>query len=97
MTAPSLTLPDLCPDLPNVTQGSLDVALEYVEDEHEKLLALAIALRHLLEPADPHNPAENDDLTAWRLAQLIEERLSSTTFTNTLRAFVLGPKASENA
>lgn len=84
-------------DLPNVSQGSLDVALAYVEEEHDKLLALAITLRQRLEPADPQDPTDSDDLTAWRLAQLIEERLERTEFSLTLRAFVLGIGAPKRA
>ena len=91
MSAQYNALPDLCPDLPKVTQGSLDVALDFVEEEREKMLALAMALCRRLEPVDPKDPADTDDITSWRLAQLLEERLTDTGFTKTLRTFVLGP------
>lgn len=92
MSAQYNALPDLCPDLPNVSQGSLTVALDFVEEERDRLLALAMVLRQRLEPVDPKDPGENDDLNAWRLAQLLEERLTDTGFTDTLRKFVLGPE-----
>lgn len=97
MTARCKSLPDLCPDLPDVSRGSLELAIDYVADEHEKLLALAMTLRQRLEPANPKDPTGGDDLTAWRLAELLEERLTSTDFTNTLRVFVLGEKAAKSA
>ena len=92
MTTQYNALPDLCQDLPKVSQRSLDAAVEWVEEEHDKLLALAFALVHRLEPVDPQNPTDTDDLTSWRFAQMLEERLSSPQFTDTLRSFLLGPQ-----
>lgn len=92
MSAQYNDLPDLCPDLPNVSQGSLEVALDFVEEERDRLLALAMVLRQRLEPADPKDPGENDDLNAWRLAQLLEERLTDTGFTDRLRFLLMGPQ-----
>lgn len=40
---------------------------------------------------------DSDDLTAWRLAGLLEERLTSTAFTNTLRGVVLREKVAKSA
>lgn len=86
------TRPDLCPDLPNVSQCSLEVAFDFVENERDTLLALAMVLRERLEPDDPKDPGEYDDLNAWRLAKLMEERLTDTGFTDKLRFFLLGPQ-----
>jgi len=91
MTTQYNALPDLCADLPKVSQSRLDAAMEWVEEEHDKLLTLAFALLHRLEPADPQNPDDGDP-TSWRFAQMLEERLSNPQFADTLRFFLLGSK-----
>ncbi|CAN0451100.1 unnamed protein product, partial [Phaeothamnion confervicola] len=48
--------------------SSLKFAFEYLEDEHETLLALASTLMNRLEPRDPVNPEDDADIISWRLA-----------------------------
>lgn len=72
------------------SQSQLAFALSYLEEEHEKLLALAMSLRRHLEPVDPEHPGDDVNLNAWRLAQILEERLEKTEFVNAMRSLVLG-------
>ncbi len=93
MNTPKKGQHDLSQDQANVSQDSLELALDFVEGERDRLLALAMVLRQRLEPVDPKDPTDSDDLNAWRLAQLLEERLTSVRFTDTLRTFVMGSKS----
>lgn len=72
------------------SRGQLEYALSYLEEEHEKLLALAISLRQQVEPVDPENPGDETNHVAWRLAQILEGRLERTEFVNGMRSLVLG-------
>lgn len=75
----------------------LDFAFRYLEDEHETLLALAIALRHQLEPNDPDNTDDCDHITAWRLSQVLNRRLEETQFLKDMRRLITGVEAPEPA
>jgi hypothetical protein len=46
--------------------------------ERELLLALAFALERQLEPEDPENPQDSDNVTAWRLCQILYEQLTDS-------------------
>lgn len=73
-----------------VSESRLEFALSYLSDELETLLALAMALRRQVEPVDPKNPSDEEDTTAWRLAQVLEGRLETTEFHNHMRMLVFG-------
>lgn len=75
---------------PTLRSGSWNLAFEYLEDEHETLLALATTLVNRLQPQDPADPDDCADKTSWRLAQLLNERVESTEILNTMRALMLG-------
>ncbi|MBK1685189.1 hypothetical protein [Rhodoferax fermentans] len=62
-------------------------AFGFLEDELETLLALSITLMNRLE-----DQGEDGDVTSWRLSQVLNERLSSVTFTNNMRVLMLGKK-----
>lgn len=70
--------------------AQLEFALKFLGEEHEKLYCLAYAILQRVEPVVPDNPAEDDDITAWRLAQILVERLEKTEFTDAIRSLVLG-------
>ena len=76
--------------------GNIRFALQYLENEHETLLALAITLMNRLEPTDPANPTDNDDITSWRLSQVLNDRISDTSFINNMRE-LMGQTAEQTA
>ena len=57
---------------------SIALVIDTLKDEHEKLLALAMSLTRALAPAEAGDLDEMQPTTEYRLAQLIEERLSKT-------------------
>ena len=75
----------------------LEFAFRYLEDEHETLLALAIALMHQLEPNDPDNTDDCDHITACRLSQALNGRLEKTQFLKDMRRLITGGDAPEPA
>lgn len=74
---------------------TLDLAFDRLQDEHAKLLALAIVLRDQLEPADPDNHDDCDHITAWHLAQMLNARLEGTQFVNDMRRLITGVESPE--
>jgi len=72
------------------SRSQLEFALSCLEEEHEILLALAIAVRRQVEPIDPVKPSDTVDTTAWRLAQVLESHLEKTAFVDQMRFLVLG-------
>ena len=77
-----------------VTQGAanMEFAFRYLEDEHETLLALAIILMNRLAPHDPAAPEDCADVTSWRLAQVLHERITNTEFLNHMHDLMLGSR-----
>jgi hypothetical protein len=69
--------------------GKLEFAISYLEEEYETLLALAIVLMNRLEPRDPANPSDSDDVTSWRISQIPHERITDTGFIESMRSLVL--------
>jgi hypothetical protein len=74
------------------TAESNRFAYGFIEEELETLLCLSIALKRELEPNDPNNPGDEFNATPWRLAQVLNERLSSTAFTSNMRTLLTGEK-----
>jgi hypothetical protein len=72
------------------SRSQLEFAFSYLEEEHETLLALAMALLRQVEPVDPDAPNDAVDTTAWRLAQVLEQRLGSTVFVADMRKLIFG-------
>jgi hypothetical protein len=70
---------------PQVTQGTLDLAMSLLHDELEKMLCVAICLVNKLQPKNTSDIQDDEDLIAWRLAQVLEDRLSETAFEDSLR------------
>ena len=60
-------------------------ALKYLEEEHETLLALAIALQNQLEPNHQTSPDDCHHTTAWRLSQVLHARITDASFINNMR------------
>ncbi len=71
----------------------LQYAMDYMDEELDKLLALSHVLVRELEPKDPKNPTDSDNLTAWRTAEILCERLNEVEFSNTMREMVLSKQA----
>ena len=66
-------------------------AFDLMNDELEALLAWAIVLMNRLEPQNPDEPAHGEDVTSWRVAQVLNERLGSLGFTDNMRLLMFGP------
>lgn len=58
--------------------ASVDLVLEILKEEHEKQLALAHQLTRELAPPDEGDVDDMQPTTEYRLAQMLEERLSKT-------------------
>lgn len=85
MATDTLTTKEFTPNT-----GSLRFAFDFLEDELETLLALSITLMNRLEPGDPKNPSDSDDITSWRLSQVLNDRLAKVEFSNNMRMLMLG-------
>lgn len=70
--------------------GQLKFAFEYLHEEMETLAALSIALVNQLAPSDPDNDDDCENPTAWRLSQVLSDRLTCTHFSNDMRKVLLG-------
>lgn len=68
-----------------------ELVLDYLKDEHAKLHSLAMCLTKELEPAD--DESDHPQEHAWRLAQMMEERLETTTFSDSIRAILFDGSA----
>jgi hypothetical protein len=78
----------LCMDAaphPAISQRTLELAMDYLYEELDKVQCLAILLCKELEPKKLNDSEYFQNVTAWRLAQLIEERFESTDFQNSIR------------
>lgn len=63
--------------------------IDGIEEHLDQLHALAFALLQRVEPEDPKNPEEECNLTAWRLAQIMYDMLSSNSVPTSSRAMLL--------
>lgn len=79
-----------------VTQGVLDMAMSILNEELEKMLSVAICLVNRLEPENLRDIRDDEDVIAWRLAQVLEERLSSNEFEDSLRQLLHVKTAKES-
>ena len=59
--------------------------MDLLEDENRKSLALAMSLASQLQPVDRRNHSDTDDLAAWALAEILEERLASVSHLKSVR------------
>ncbi len=71
----------------NVAQSTLIIenVLNAIEEREEQLYAMATSILFQLSPADEKSIPEGHPLTAWRLAQLLDDMLSSTSHRNYVR------------
>jgi len=81
----------------DIATGELEYALDYMDEELQKLLCMAIVLCNMLRPEDPKNPDDDDDPVSWNVAQVLKERLESTRFSNTMRDLLHVSKAGQTA
>ncbi len=73
-----------------VLASSSNYVLDEIEEHLEQALALANALADKLTPRDPKNIEDDHPIREWRLAQLLEDHLSSTSRLCIARQFLLG-------
>ncbi len=57
-----------------------DLVSDLIREEHETLEALASALEYWINPKGDADPDACENPTAWRLSQVLLERLSSNEF-----------------
>lgn len=67
--------------------------VDLVSEERSLLFALATTIAQNLEPADPDDPPDDAKLVEWRLAMLLEDRLSKTSFEDGVRQLLFGRAA----
>lgn len=68
----------------------LEGVVDLVEERDEQLYALASSLLMHLAPQDEKNIPDGYPITAWRLAQLLEEKLVSTSHRKYVSNMLLG-------
>jgi len=61
------------------------IALAKYTQERDQLEALTISLLNRLAPNNPDEPDENCDITAWRLCEVIYDKVSSNQTGEALR------------
>lgn len=69
----------------------LESVIDAIDEREEQLYALAVTLLMQLSPPDVKNIPDKHPLTAWRLAQLLEDMLSSTSHRNYVRESLMLP------
>lgn len=70
-------------------RSSLQFALDLIKEERSTLLALAIVLTRQIGPDDHEDTDNFEHTTAWRLAQVLEDRLSCTSIETALEQVFL--------
>ena len=73
---------------------NLKFAFRMMSEEQDRCAALAHSLVVQLQPNDAENPTDHDDLTAWRLAEVLHEKLSSSEVSESVRKLLLGEEPS---
>ena len=73
-----------------LNRSTIEFALEYLDEEMETLYALATSLVSQIGVPDRKNPKDTDNITALRLAEIIEDRVGSTSFSNSMRTILTG-------
>jgi hypothetical protein len=71
--------------------SSLEGVMDAIEEREEQLYALAATILRHLSPEDEKNIPDEHPHTAWRLAQLLEDKLSSTSHRNYVREILMCP------
>lgn len=71
-----------------LNRNTVEFVLEYIREEMESLFSLSAAVAAFTAVKDTKNPKDNDNITAFRLAEILEERLGSTAFQNNIRSML---------
>jgi hypothetical protein len=69
--------------------ATLESVIDAIEEREEQLYALATTILGHLSPKDEKNLPEGHPLTAWRLAQLLEEMLGNTSHRTFVQSLLL--------
>ena len=64
--------------------------LRILDEEQNQLHALICAVMMLISPKNPDEPEDGIDILAWRLGQILEDRLAKTTVHNFVREILMG-------
>lgn len=70
----------LSEDTVTLGRHTIEYVMEALDDELETLYALDTSLCIQIGEPDRANPKDGDNMTAFKLAQLLEDRLGSTRF-----------------
>jgi hypothetical protein len=81
----------------NIPTGDLEFAADYLDEELNKLFCLAIVLRDQLEPKNPDDPTDEENLIAWNLARVLLDRLEGVEFSNAMRRLLRVKESGEVA
>ena len=65
--------------------SQLETVIHEIDEREEQLYALASSLLMHLTPRDEKNIPDDYPITAWRLAQLLDDKLSSTSHRSYVR------------
>lgn len=71
--------------------ASLEWVADSIDEREDQLWALVCAIRDRLSPEDERNIPDGHPIAAWRLAQVLEDMLSSTGHRNALRTMLMAP------
>lgn len=71
-------------------KSTIDCVMGYIREELETLLSLSSAVVNFVAVEDTKNLKERDNLNAFRLAELLEDRLGSTTFEKNIKRILDG-------
>lgn len=80
-------------DAQQALRWSSEYVIDAYEESNEQYYALCSAVVNELTPPDAKNPPDNWHLTAWRIAQALEDLLGHTHDTKVARSFLLGEAA----
>ncbi len=69
---------------------TIESALKYVEEEMETIFALASAVAWQIGEPDNKNPKDTDNISAYRLAELIQDRTGDASFGAMMRYILTG-------
>jgi hypothetical protein len=71
-----------------LSRHAIEYVMDALDDEMDTLYALATSLCIQIGEPDRANPKDSDNITAFKLAQLLEDRTGSTSLREAIRAML---------